>query len=155
EARRTNRRSPGSPHSHRDCAGGQVQGATGVKVQESTGWTAKQERLALLLAEGKTVKNAALQIEVGERTAFSWLSNCRYQGYISDLRGRMLDAALGRLADAATRAVDTLVALLDEESANVRLRAALGILDSMGRLREHVEFERRIVALENNHASRS
>jgi hypothetical protein len=66
----------------------------------------------------------------------------------------MLDSALGRLSDAATRAVDTLVALLDAESGNLRLRASLGSLDSSSRLREHVEFETRLVALENGHAGR-
>jgi hypothetical protein len=126
-----------------------------VKEQLSAVWTAKQERLALLLAEGKTVKDAATLGEIGERTAFTWLADRCFQAFVSELRGRMLDAALGRLADAATRAVDTLVALLDEETANVRLRAALGILDSMGRLREHVEFEQRLLVLEADHASRT
>jgi hypothetical protein len=126
-----------------------------VKEQESAVWTAKQERLALLLAEGKTVKDAATLTETGERTAFTWLADRRFQVFLSELRGRMLDAALGRLADAACKAVDTLVALLDEESPNVRLRAAQGILDSMGRLREHVEFERRIATLEAAHAPRT
>src|SRR5215469_210279 len=94
-------------------------GANGVKEHESAVWTAKQERLALLLAEGKTVKDAATLTETGERTAFTWLADRRFQAFVSELRGRMLDAALGRLAEAATRAVDTLVALLDEESASV------------------------------------
>jgi hypothetical protein len=126
-----------------------------VKEQDSAAWTAKQERLALLLAEGKTVKDAATLSEIGERTAFTWLADRRFQAFVYQLRGRMLDAALGRLADDATRAVDTFVALLDEETANVRLRAALGILGSMGRLREHVEFEQRLLVLEADHASRT
>jgi hypothetical protein len=116
---------------------------------------ARQERLALLLAGGHAIKSAAAEVRIGERTAHTWLEDPCFRSRVSELRGRMLETALGRLADTATRAVDTLVALLDEESGALRLRASLGILATIGRLREHVEFEERIAALENDYASRT
>ena len=126
-----------------------------MKRQPLATLNAKQERLALLLAAGQAIKSAAAEVKVGERTAHSWLEYPHFRARVAALRGRMLDTALGRLADAATRAVDTLVALLDEESGSLRLRASLGILDSLSRLREHVEFEARVLALENDHAVRN
>jgi hypothetical protein len=126
-----------------------------MKQQLSAILSAKQERLAVLLAAGQAIKSAAAEIKVGERTAHTWLEVPHFRARVSELRGRMLDSALGRLSDAATRAVDTLVALLDEESGSLRLRASLGILDSLSRLRENVEFEARLVALENDHALRT
>ena len=90
---------------------------------------------------GTSDQEPAAEVKVGERTAHSWLEDSHFRARVSELRGRMLDSALGRLADAATRAVDTLVALLDAESGSLRLRASLGILDSLSRLREHVEFD--------------
>jgi hypothetical protein len=66
----------------------------------------------------------------------------------------MLDTTVGRLVDAATHAVGTLVALLDAESGGLRLRAAVAILDGMTRMREHVEFDKRIAELEADHALR-
>jgi hypothetical protein len=67
---------------------------------------------------------------------------------ISELRRRMLDEAVGSLAEATNEAVITLRELLGSENENVRLRASLGIFDAVVRMREHAEFEQRIIALE-------
>jgi hypothetical protein len=91
---------------------------------------------------------------VGERTAHRWLEDPRFRVHISELRGRMLDATLGRLTDSATKAVDKLVDLLDNGKDSVQVRAALGILNAMMQLREHLELDQRISALEAKHASR-
>jgi hypothetical protein len=60
----------------------------------------------------------------------------------------MLDAAVGRMADIAGEAVTTLAGLLRDDSPTVRLRASLGILDLLVKLREHVELDGRLAALE-------
>jgi hypothetical protein len=111
-------------------------------------WNAKQERLALLLAAGRTIKSAAEEVKVGERTAHSWLGDPRYRALVAALRGRLLDEAVGRLADTAGKAVQTLCGLLDDRNSNVRLRASLGVLDALLRVRESLEFEGRIRRLE-------
>jgi hypothetical protein len=119
----------------------------------ATRWTPKQERLATLLASGKGVKAAARELEIGERTAHTWLDNSSFRAFISDLRSRMLDAAVGRLVQSTNEAVNTLVGLLDSDREAIRLRAALGIVDSMIRLREHVDFDRRLLELESSRAT--
>jgi hypothetical protein len=78
------------------------------------------------------------------------LVNPNYRALIAALRGRLLDEAVGRLANAAGKAVATLCGLLDEPNSNVRLRASLGILDTLLKVREHVEFEGRIRRLEGH-----
>jgi hypothetical protein len=122
---------------------------------KSVGWSGKQDRLALLLAQGETIRHAAGQVGIGEKTAYTWLTDRRFQLHISELRGRMLDAALGRLAEAATKAVDTLVDLLDTGKDAVRVRAALGILNALTQIRPLVEFEQRLAALETIDASQA
>lgn len=112
-------------------------------------WTAKQERLALLLASGKGIKAAAAETGVGERTVHSWLDHPEFRTRVNELRGQMLDDAMGKLADTAGAAVDVLRGLLGDANGNVRLRAALGILDTLVKCREHVEFDERILSLEN------
>jgi hypothetical protein len=111
-------------------------------------WNPKKEQLALLLAAGRGIKAAASEVEIGERTAHTWLDDSRFRAFVSELRGRILDEAMGRLVESTTRAVATLVHLLDAEADGIRLRAALGILENTIRLREHAELERRIAALE-------
>jgi hypothetical protein len=131
----------------------QVWTRNGMRRQLPATWTAKQERLALLLASGKGIKAAASEIEVGERTAHTWLDDICFRNLISDLRSRLLDAAVGRLVESTNDAVSTLVDLLSSERETVRLRAALGIVDSMIRLREHVDFDRRLLELESSRAT--
>jgi hypothetical protein len=116
--------------------------------QPTATWTAKQERLALLLAGGKGIKAAAQEIGVGERTAHHWLEDDRFRAYASTLRGRLLDEAVGRLSGAAVAAVDVLHGLLADPSGTVRLRAALGIIDALVKVREHAELGDRVARLE-------
>src|SRR5262249_6991379 len=108
----------------------------------------RRERLAVLLAAGRKVKDAASETGLDERTAYSWLASPAFKARIAELRSQMLDRTLGRLTDAACKSVDTLVALLDEESPNIGRRAAASILEILGRLKDHVEVERRLTDLE-------
>src|SRR5262249_54275934 len=116
--------------------------ATSRNVEPETG------TVALSIAAGRSIKSAAAEAECGERTAHAWLDDPRYRSLISELRHRMLDEAVGSLVEATNEAVSTLKNLLDDDHVNVRLRAALGIIAAVVRLREHVELERRITALE-------
>jgi hypothetical protein len=116
--------------------------------QETATWNARQERVAVLLAAGRSIKAAAEEAGVGERTAHSWLDRPDYRGFVHGMRARLLDEAVGRLAGAANVAVGTLVDLLGNESPTVRLRAATGVLDALLRVREHVELSDRVARLE-------
>jgi hypothetical protein len=118
-------------------------------------WSPKQQCLAFLLATGKGIKAASSEVGIGERTAHTWLDHPGFRHLISELRSRILDEAVGRLVESSTKAVDTLVGLLDSDVASIQLRAALGILESTIRLREHADFERRISALEVVHENRT
>lgn len=65
----------------------------------------------------------------------------------------MVARAVGRLSDAAVKAVETLVKLLDSESATAQLGAARSILELGTKLRESTEFEQRISDLEERAAN--
>lgn len=116
--------------------------------QSTALWNAKQERVALLIASGRTIKDAAAEAGAGERTVHTWLEDQAYRAHVSALRGRLLDEAVGRLAGCASEAVATLAELLGEDQPAVRLRAALGILDQLIRVRQHAELDERITNLE-------
>lgn len=111
--------------------------------------TARQESVAVALASGRTIKEAAAECKAGERTVKRWLAErpaftCR----VAELRADMIGRALGKLADAMTAAACTLRALLDAEGESIRLGASRSILELGSRLRETVEFEQRLLALE-------
>jgi hypothetical protein len=110
----------------------------------------KQDRAAALLASGMNVRNCAAEVDAGERTLFEWLLLDEFKKQVAAYQSRLVDEALGKLADAATRAVATLVECLgSHESDSVRCRAALGILDQVIRIREATDVERRLTELES------
>ena len=91
--------------------------------------------LVLALARGLTVRAAAAEAEIGERTAHRRLADPGFRRRVSVLRGELMDAAAGRLADGATAAADALRELLDSEADTTRLAAARTILQQSVALR--------------------
>ena len=106
------------------------------------------ELLMSAIAAGKTVRDAASDAGVSERTAFRRIGDADFRQRVADLRGRMLETVAGRLADTAGAACDRLTKLLDAESPSVQLSAARTILEQSVRWRELIDHESRIVALE-------
>jgi hypothetical protein len=107
------------------------------------------EALALALASGLTVEVAADQAGVSPRTAYRRRADPDFCRRVAELQAEMVQRALGKLADGAAAAVDTLRNLLKAKSENVRLGAARTILELSSRLRETVELEQRLQDLEN------
>ena len=106
------------------------------------------DALIVALAAGTPVAEAARSAGVSERTAWRRLAEPAVQRQIRDLRTAMLDRDVGRLADATTAAVDTLVRNLGAESEGVQVRAAVALLDQAVKLRESDELARRVAELE-------
>jgi hypothetical protein len=112
-------------------------------------WNARQQRVAVLLAAGSTIRNTAAETSTGERTIHGWLDDPAYRRLVAGFRDQLLNETIGRLSQAATRAALVLEALLDSETEAVRLRAALGVIDTLIRTREHGELATRVSELES------
>src|SRR5262249_28909202 len=110
----------------------------------------KQEAAALALAGGCTEAEAAGKSGVGQPTIRAWLRQRRpFVRRIGELRAEMTSRALGRLADGMFSAADTLGYLCRQgQSEMVRLGAARALLELGVKLRESVELEARLAALE-------
>jgi hypothetical protein len=107
------------------------------------------EALALALASGQTLRDAAAATGIGERTATRRWADTAFRRRVAELRGEMVGQAAGKMAGAMTAAVDTLRQLLDAGTPPaVRLGAARTMLELAVKLRESVELEARIAALE-------
>lgn len=112
------------------------------------GFGRQGERLALALASGATLQRAAALAGTSERTAARRWADVAFRTRVNELRGEMVNRALGRLARNMTKAAGTLRQLLDAEHENVRLGAARALLEMGTKLRESVELEQRLAALE-------
>ena len=77
------------------------------------------------------------------------LDDADFRRRVSEVRGQLFAVAMGKLAAVAGKAADTLENLLDDADRDAtRLGAAKAILEIGQRLRESVELEQRIAALE-------
>src|SRR5262245_54148746 len=118
--------------------------------------TPKQEAAALALAAGATLDEAARESGAGSRTIRTWLHDQpAFSRRVTELRGEMTARALGKLVDGMASAADTLGYLCRKgKSEQVRLGAARALLELGIKLRETVELEARIAALEAEQPTR-
>jgi hypothetical protein len=106
------------------------------------------EPLALALAAGRTLRDAAASVGVAERTATRRWADPEFRSRVAELRGEMVGQALGRMADGMGEAAAKLRELLSAKSESVSLGAARALLELTVKLRETTELEQRLAALE-------
>ena len=112
------------------------------------------EPLALALATGQTLRGGAEAAGIAERTATRRWADPAFRRRVAQLRGDMVQRALGRMAHGMAEAADVLRALLAPAMPPaVRLGAARSLLELGVRLRESVELEARLASLEEQLAA--
>lgn len=110
---------------------------------------ADSDLIAVALAAGKSVAEAATAGGVSDRTVYRRLTDPAFKARVAELRAGMVDAAAGRLSEAMAGAALVLRNLMvtgAEEA--VRLRAAAKLIELGLRVRDQVEIEARVRALE-------
>jgi uncharacterized protein with von Willebrand factor type A (vWA) domain len=110
--------------------------------------TRGEELLVTAIAGGASLRDAAQQAGVSERTVSRRMADDGFRLKVSHARAQMTDRALGFLANASVQATATLWSLLSSGNERVRLSAARSILEIGPRLREQVELEYRLARLE-------
>jgi len=109
----------------------------------------KDRALALALAAGRTVADAAEHAGLSPRTVHRRLANVEFCRLVTATRAEMLAAAMGKLAAAAGNAAGTLAELATDAAADsVRLNAAKTVLEMANRWAESAEFEQRLTQVE-------
>jgi hypothetical protein len=109
----------------------------------------KIESLAQALAAGDSAAAWAEVHDVPRRTAYRWAAESGVKVRVRGLRQGLVTDAVGKLAGAATAAVETLRGLLAEgQPATVRLGAARAILAALIDVQTHAELADRVAHLE-------
>jgi hypothetical protein len=120
-----------------------------MKDHATSGFPAKKDRAAAFLASGLTARATAAKVRVSERTISVWRDDPEFVRLIALYQTRLISRSLGKLAGAASKAVQTLSACLESgDGDGVRVRAAVAILDQLIRVREIVNIEERLRELE-------
>jgi hypothetical protein len=120
-----------------------------MKDPQTSGFPPKKDKAAALLASGLTVVATSKKIGVNERTIHTWRDDPEFLKLVTTYQSKMIARSLGRLSSAASKAVQTLIECLkSSESDSVRVRAAMGILDQLVKMRELTNHEERLKELE-------
>ncbi|MGV1080774.1 MAG: hypothetical protein ACOYD1_13160 [Candidatus Nanopelagicales bacterium] len=122
-------------------------------MSENTELPAKQEQAAAALAAGASLKAAAAVVSVEVRTLYRWRTQPAFQARLDQLRGEMIERAVGLLSRLAAASVIALARSLRSADEAVRVRAATAILDRLISVREHAAFDARLRELEEAAAS--
>lgn len=112
------------------------------------GRSATNDALALVLAAGATVRGAAEQLGVGERTVARRLADPQFRHQVNQARADLLTEASARLTGALTGAVESLIGLLGSEDERVRLQAAAKLLETSLRFHKETDLTERTTRLE-------
>ncbi|MFD9374668.1 hypothetical protein ACFWBH_03855 [Streptomyces sp. NPDC059999] len=110
--------------------------------------TTDKPAAVLALAQGRSNHQAATDAGVSTRTVLRWLEDDDFRQQVAESRTMLLRLAVGRLAAASVQAVDTLVDALTTEKGQARVQAAKVLLESTLALRESLDLEERLAALE-------
>lgn len=110
------------------------------------------DQLVLALAGGATYAEAARAAGCSERTARRHAALPDFAQRVTEVRAAVYQRTADQLAEATTTAVTTLQQLLTDESAQVRCRAALGLLSAAPHWREATELSQRLADIEASHA---
>jgi hypothetical protein len=120
-----------------------------------------KSKLALAVAAGQSIVKWARAQGIGVRTAHTWAKDPAFRSQVAELRGRLLDRAIGVLARRVAANAGEINRLASKaESEAVRLAAArAGIADLLGasrfvELRAEVEELKRELAAEKARRAR-
>jgi hypothetical protein len=111
----------------------------------------RQERMASLLAAGRTKAAAAREARVAVVTIYEWLKNPAFRARVEELSHDLWDQAINRLRDMmAGVALDKLKGLLSSENESLRLEAVKVIYEVLMGMTSAADLKARIEALEAN-----
>jgi transposase-like protein len=111
----------------------------------------RQSKAIAALLTARDVKSAAETAGVSESTLHRWLDQDQaFRAALKAAEKQAIDTAVRRLAGTANTALSVVLSIMADKtvSATVRLRAALGVLEHLVKLREWADLEERITVLE-------
>ena len=106
------------------------------------------ESLVTSPASGLTVREAAQKAKISERTVYRRLEDAEFRARVHEAPKQMFERTLSVVASAGVLAAQTLRTLLNANSESVQLGASRALLELGSRLRENIELDERLTALE-------
>lgn len=110
--------------------------------------TDKQKRSIPKILASNTHKEAAKKIGISQKQLCHWLQDKTFKQELESYRDLLIAEAVNQIAKNISKAVETLIALLDSEAENTRRMAAKDILEYYFKFRDFADFQQRLEAVE-------
>lgn len=114
----------------------------------------KFEILAVAVASGQSIKNAAEAMKLSKPRAYHVAGTAAFKARVAEIRQQALDEAVGKLNEASNKAVAALVSVLDTGDDRDRIVAAKAVLSLLPGLSELGEIRTRLDRLERGQSAR-
>ena len=112
--------------------------------------SAKKDAAIAALLTCRDIKSAAKSCGVGARTLYRWLDDADFQNALRDAQRDAVQSTLRVLSELTGAAASTLSAVMKSAKApfGVRVRAAEVVLSRFESLRDSVDYDARLAAIE-------
>lgn len=121
------------------------------KSQQNTGknrLTDRQLKAIPIIVACPTYSEACKKAQLNRTTFYEWLKDPDFKAELDRQRNQIASEAFGVLSQSLTKAVETLVSLLDNADDRLKRLTAKDIIDFIIRHKENEELEQRIMAIE-------
>ena len=115
---------------------------------EKSSLTDRQLKAIPIIVTSPTYTDGCKKAKITRTTLYEWMKDPEFKAELDGQRDRISAEAFGVLSQSLTKAVETLVDLLDSGDKRLRHLAAKDIIDFIIRHKENEELEQRIAAIE-------
>lgn len=105
---------------------------------------AARQIVAVLLAQGRSVKHAATEVGVGERTIYHWMKQPEYVARVDRIKNELVGQAISNLSSNMNLAADQLVKLVVSDDEKISLGASKTLLEMALKARASEETDKKI-----------
>ncbi len=115
--------------------------------------TDRQLKAIPVIVGSPTYTQGCKEARLNRTTFYEWLKNPEFKAELDRKREEIAAEAFGVLSQSLTKAVETLVGMLDNADDRLKRLAAKDIIDFIVRHKENEKLEKRIAAIEQQIAS--
>ncbi|MEM7557914.1 MAG: hypothetical protein AAF394_02200 [Planctomycetota bacterium] len=103
-----------------------------------------KDPLAALVAGGMTIRAAAEELGIPERTAYRRSTEQAFRDAVAQIQLETIRSLQGKLVEASSKAVEVLTEVLESGTPSAKVQAAKAILGQSKNIDENLEFRERL-----------
>lgn len=115
---------------------------------EKTKLTARQLKVIPVIVASPTYSEGCKKAKINRTTFYKWLKKPEFKAELDRQRDEIAAEAFGVLSQGLTKAVETLVSLLDNKDSRLKRLAAKDVIDFIIRHKENEDLDKRLKEVE-------